>query len=480
MEAFTLVIFGITSNLAQIKLIPALYKMMEKGLLPENISIIGIARRQISDREFRDYFYETLITGGKISKNPNKEICKKLSRKLFYLDGDVQNPDLYQKLNKKLHEISGNGKHNVIYYLATYPNLYGLIFHYLQREGLNKEQNGWVRLMIEKPLGTDLNSARKLNKELSKCFSENQIYRLDHYLGKETVQNILNFRFGNGIFEPLLNHRFIDHIQITSAEDFGIGDRGGYYDSTGALKDVGQNHILQLLAFALMDAPKDFTNEAVTRERIKVLKNLTADPKDIIFGQYDGYKNEKNVATDSKTDTFFALKAFLKNSRFKGIPIYIRAGKKLPQAVTEVSIIFKTPINRLFKHLKSGTEPNVLTYRIQPDEGIVLSILTKAPEHELKLEENFMQFCYHRPGLIRELPDPYARLILDAIRGDQTFFTDAEEIEKEWSFIDPLVSCKKKVFLYKAGSWGPKESNRLISKDKKIWLAPSPFICPVS
>lgn len=477
MEVFTLVIFGITSNLAQLKLIPALYLMEEKGLLPKKMSIVGIARRPISDQEFRDYFYKTLVTNRKIAQYPKEKVCKNLIQRLFYLDGDVEKPDLYQRLHEKLHKLSKGSKHNVIYYLATYPTLYKSIFHNLQKNGLNQEKNGWVRLMIEKPLGTDLVSARKLNRQLKKYFFENQIYRLDHYLGKETVQNILTFRFGNGIFEPLLNSRFVDHIQITSAEDFGIGNRGGYYDTTGILKDVGQNHLLQVLSFAVMDAPKNFTNEDVTRERIKVLKNLKAKPDDIVFGQYEGYKKEENVSNQSSTDTFFALKTSLNNHRFKDVPIYIRAGKKLAQTVTEVSIVFKTPINRLFKDLKSGMEPNVLTYRIQPDEGIVLSILAKAPEHELKLEQNYMQFCYHRPGLMRELPDPYVRLILDAIRGDQTFFTDAEEVEREWAFIDPFVKIKRKVFSYKSGSWGPKEADRLIAIDGRSWLNPSPFIC---
>ena len=293
------------------------------------------------------------------------------------------------------------------------------------------------------------------------------------------MQNILTFRFSNGIFEPLINSEYIDHIQITASEDFGIGSRGSYYDQLGALKDVGQNHQLQMLAFATMDAPSQFTNEAVTKQRIKILQSLTPLPQNIVFGQYEGYRKEKNVDPKSNTDTFYALKTFLINDRFKDVPIYIRAGKKLAKTVTEISIIFKNPINRLLKNLDLGEEPNVLIYRIQPNEGIVLKILTKVPGHEVKLEPEYMQFCYKGDPHNHLIPDPHERLLMDTIHGDQTFFNDAEEVEAQWAFIDPLIASKGKPHIYKPGLWGPKEADKLIKDDNREWLEPSMEFCRI-
>lgn len=479
-DSFALVIFGITSNLSQIKLIPALYDIAEKGLLPENTSIIGIARSSKSPEEFREYFRKVLNQENRHHKHDIKEeVLEKLYKNLHYLDGHLDDPAFYKKLSQFMKSLDNKGFEcdNRIYYLATYPDLYAQVFENLQKEGLNKQEEGWVRLMIEKPIGNDLKSAKELNQLLLKYFEEGQIYRLDHYLGKETLQNILAFRFGNGIFEPLINKDYIDHIQITATEDFGIGKRGGYYDSVGALKDVGQNHQLQMLAFATMDAPGEFNNERITIERIKILENLKPNPQKIVYGQYEGYREEQSVDPRSQTDTFYALKTEIDNERFKGVPVYIRAGKKLKDTVTEISIVFKTPINRLFKNIDSGMEPNVLIYRIQPNEGIVLKILTKKPGHEVTLEENYMQFCYR--NLAEELPDAYEKLMLDAIRGDQTFFNDAAEVEAQWAFIDPLVDAKGAPYMYSPGSWGPKEADALIEADGRKWLEPSEMFCAV-
>src|SRR3989304_6572514 len=285
MEDYALVIFGITSNLAQIKLIPALYDMEEKGLLPSGILIIGVARREMSGSDFKNYVDEVLhLKNIHHQHEIKKEVFEKLCQRFKYINGEFQDQLLYSKLTKFI-------KHNNrIYYLATYPELYHLIFEHLQKNNLNKQNSGWVRLMIEKPIGTDLPSAKALDELLLKYFTEDQIFRLDHYLGKETLQNILTFRFANDIFEPLINKNYIDHIQITASEDFGIGQRGGYYDQVGALKDVGQNHQLQMLAFATMDAPSEFSNEAVTQQRIKILESIIPLPDKIVFGQYEGYK----------------------------------------------------------------------------------------------------------------------------------------------------------------------------------------------
>lgn len=474
MDSFVLVIFGITSNLAQIKLIPALYDMEEKGLLPSGVTIIGIARKEMSDTEFKNYIHEVLHLENIHHKHEIKQATfNKLCKRLKYLNGQIQDQKLYEKLKKYLNH------HNRIYYLATYPQLYHQIFQHLQKNDLNKQKGGWTRLMIEKPIGFDLPSAKALNELLLKYFSEDQIFRLDHYLGKETLQNILTFRFANDIFEPLINKDYIDHIQITATEDFGIGRRGGYYDQVGALKDVGQNHQLQMLAFATMEQPEEFSNEAVTSQRLKILKNLVPLPDQVIYGQYEGYKKEASVSLDSATDTFYALKAYINNARFKDVPIYIRAGKMLKQTVTEISIVFKNPVNRLFKHLECGDEPNVLIYRIQPNEGIVLKILTKIPGHETKLQPEYMQYCYRVDPHTHYIPDPYERLLIDTIRGDQTFFNDAEEVEAQWAFIDPLIAVRDEPYIYKPGSWGPKEADELIEKDGRAWLEPSMDFCRI-
>lgn len=477
MKSLALTIFGITSNLAQIKLIPALYDMAERDLLSENLVILGNARSPMSKIAFSNYINNILHAPNIHHKHLIKtEVVNKLLKKFHYLDGNLDDYNFYIKLNETLTKINALDK---IFYLATYPDLYHHIFENLQKVGLNRQTKGFVRLMIEKPIGADLKSARSLNQLLLTYFEENQIYRLDHYLGKETLQNILTFRFSNGIFEPLINKDYIDHIQITAAEDFGIGRRGGYYDVVGALKDVGQNHQLQMLSFATMDAPSEFSNEAVTAQRIKILKSLKPLPQKIVFGQYEGYRKELNVDPNSTIDTYYALKTYIENNRFQDVPIYIKAGKKLAQTVTEIAIIFKNPVNRLLKKLDCGDEPNVLIYRIAPNEGIVLKILTKTAGHETKLEPAYMQFCYRSDPHSHYIPDPYERLLFDTIKGDQTFFNDAAEVEAQWAFVDLLIKMRKKPYLYKAGSWGPKEADKLIEEDDRSWLLPSMDFCRI-
>lgn len=482
-ETFTLIIFGITSNLAQKYIIQALYDMEEKDVLPKNMTIIGNARRKLTDEEFKKYIMDALNKENRHHAHEiKKEVVEKLLKKMHYLDGYLDNPAYYQKLKEFLDKIaaSSKGRDDRIYYLATYPDLYQSIFENLKDNELTKEDKGFVRLMIEKPLGNDLASAIKINELMAKYFKQSQIYRMDHYLGKETLQNILTFRFGNGLFEPLINKEHIDHIQITAGEDFGIGARGGFYDIVGCLKDVGQNHQMQMLAFSTMDAPSEFSNEAVTAQRIKILKSLKPNSGKVVFGQYKGYTKEENVIPDSKTDTFYAFKTEIENNRFEGVPIYIRAGKMLGQTVTEISIVFKNPHNRLFKNLEKGMEPNVLIYRIQPNEGIVVRFLTKKPG-AMELEENFLQYCYRSEGPLSAhiIPDPYERLILDAIRGDQTFFADAQEIEASWKFIDELIKVRKDPIIYEPGSWGPKEADELIKNDGREWLMPSNAFCNI-
>ncbi|MDO8429436.1 MAG: glucose-6-phosphate dehydrogenase [Candidatus Daviesbacteria bacterium] len=424
--SLSLIIFGITSNLAQKYLLPALYDLEEKGLLPENTSIIGVARSPKEEGWIQEHLDLTLSKENLHHKHTIQDPVKQaLLKRLHYLNGHLDDPEFYQRLHKKLTDLNSK---NLIFYLATYPELYQAIFQNLKDSKLHKSKTGFVRLMIEKPFGQDLNSAKALNKLLHQFFEENQIYRLDHYLGKETLRGILEFRFKTSSnLQPLIDSRHIDHIQVTAIENFGIGERGAFYDRVGALKDVGQNHLLQMLTAATMDKPAKFTNEEVTSERIKILKKLTPLKDSVVFGQYQGYLSEKNVNPSSKTETFFALKTFINNDRFKDIPIYIRAGKKLAQTLTEVVIVFKQG------------EPKLLRFKIQPEEQLLMS------------------------------QDPYEALILDAIRGDQTFFNDAEEVEIQWAFIDPLASKKGQPIIYQPGTDGPKEADLLIRRDGRSW-----------
>jgi glucose-6-phosphate 1-dehydrogenase len=464
-----LIIFGVTSNLAQIKLIPALYDLEKDGLLPDDFSVIGIGRKEIEPKEFRLYLNGILNTK---SPHHNHEVDPRIADNLLgrisYLTGDVNDPDLFERLKQN---VKSSKK---IFYLAVYPDLYKIIFNNLVKHGLSRQKTGWSRVVVEKPLGNNLKSAQELNRLLLKYFDEDQVYRLDHYLGKETLQNILDFRFGNCIFEPLMNNEYVDHIQITSAEDYGIGKRGNYYDNVGALKDVGQNHILQMLALITMKEPKNFINRDITAERIKLIKSLRPKPESVVFGQYEDYLNEENVIKNSNTETFFALETYINNQKFKGVPVFIRAGKMLARTVTEVAIVFKSSVKKFPNTQGCSNGQNALIYRIQPNEGIILKVLVRSHGYERRLIPSFMQFCHRNlPG---EPMDPYERLLYDVLKGDQTFFNDAPEIEAQWMFADSF-SKKRKPFVYSKGSWGPKQADELIEKSGRHWLEPSTLFC---
>lgn len=476
MENFTLVIIGITSNLAQIKLIPTLYDLIAGHYLPKEFQIVGVGRTPMNQSEFQAYVSKILRTPNRHHTHPiNEAIEKELFTHLSYLSADLTHLTSYSKLKEIL---ANHNSHNHMFYLATFPSLYGSIFQNLKDTGLAQEKDGWTRLLIEKPIGSDRDSAKQLNDLLTKYFREDQIFRLDHYLGKETLQNIVTFRFGNGLLEPIMNSEHIDHIQVTASEDFGIGNRGNYYDQNGAIKDVGQNHLLQMIALSTMDTPSAFNDKEVTKSRVDVLKNLIPEPDTLVVGQYEGYLSEKDITPDSKTETYFAFKTHIENDRFRGVPIYVRGGKHLTRTATEIAIVFKNTENRIFSHLKTGVEPNILIYRIQPNEGIVLKIMTKKPGHDLILEESYMQYCYPHD---KDLPDAYERLIVDALKGDQTFFNDADEVDAQWAFTDPLIDAKHEFSptIYKQGSWGPKEAEDLLSKDGRAWYEPSTAFCPI-
>jgi len=473
-DRFALVIFGITGNLSQIKLIPALYDLAEAGLLPKGMKIIGVGRAKMTNAEFQTFVSDTLAHPNRHHQHPILDQPKnELLSAMHYVDGDFSTPELDASLKKTLS--SETACTNRMFYLATYPNLYGDIFTHLETSGLNDQSCGWVRVMVEKPIGIDYESAKSLNQLLRSYYKEEQIFRLDHYLGKETVQNILTFRFGNGMFEPLMTSEYVDHIQVTAAEDFGIGLRGGYYDTVGALKDVGQNHLLQMISVATMEAPGTFSNKDISQKRIDAVHALVPEPGHVVFGQYEGYTSEAHVDPKSTKDTYFAFRTHLSSGRLQDVPIYVRAGKNLSQNVTEIAIVFKVHAPRLFPNHAKGTDPNILIYRIQPNEGIVLKILTKRPGQEHTLEDAYMQFCYKHLGV--NLPDPYLRLLLDALSGDQTFFIDAEESELEWKFSDPLSSTAGQPEVYAPGSWGPKSADALIENDGRKWLVPSVMFC---
>ena len=481
MDPFALIIFGVTGNLSQKKLIPSLYALEADGLLHEETKIIGVARRPMSDEDLVSFMLKSLTDHG-LSHNIviKPEVFYSLSKKLHYIQSDFEKPNdqikSFGEIKRFLDKINLKVK-NHLFYFATYPDLYPSILKSIKSSELDINKMGWVRLMIEKPIGHDLQSAVKLNKLFKKYFKENQIFRLDHYLGKETIQNILVFRFGNGILSPVMNKDFVDHIQITATEDFGIGSRGGYYDTVGALRDVGQNHLLQMLVVATMEAPSEFNNLQVTQKRIDILESLVANPKKIVFGQYNGYLFEENVSKDSTTDTFFAFKTEIDNDKWKGVPIYIRGGKKMTRSTAEISIVFKTVNNPLFGPEELSSKPNVLTYRIQPNEGIGLELLTKRPDHKFILERNYMQFCYNQKEV--PLSDAYEKLLYDAIAGDGTFFNDSPEVESSWKFIDSLVPKPRIPFVYEPGSWGPKEADDLIEADGRKWIEPSEALCLV-
>ncbi len=472
---FTFFLFGVTGNLAQIKVIPAIYDLFAHGDIPAGSQVIGVARKGMSQSEFEKYVLDILHLPNRHHTHAiDDAVWQRMRQSLSYISGDFSSPALYTTISDRLR---ADQIHDKIFYLATYPQLYESIFENLKKADLNTERDGFTRLMLEKPIGIDLESASRLNTQVAKYFTESQVYRLDHYLGKETLQNILTFRFGNGLLEHLFNKEFVDHIQITATENYGIGRRGVYFDSVGMLKDVGQNHSLQMLTAVTMDAPSEFSNQAVTKERIKVLERLVPEPDHVVFGQYDGYKGEEFVTEQSQHDTFFALRTQIDNERWSGVPIYIRAGKNLKETFTEISLVFKNPVNRLFKHLDCGNEPNILTFRIQPNEGIVLRFLSKVPGNNLQLEPQFMQFCYKVHGT--DLPDAYERLIADVISGDQTFFNDAAEVEAQWRFSDQLSAVRGEPHRYEQQSWGPAESDALLAKDGRAWLEPSLDVCPI-
>lgn len=479
-DPFTFIIFGGSGDNSYQKIYPALYDIAEKKLLPEDFAIVATGRR-FTHKQFLDFFQHSITSDNRHHKHSvDTEFFKFLEKKIHFFPGDSNDPNFYKGLNEYLKKLAKEGlpAGNRLFYLGLPQSIYPIVFKNLKKSGLNKSPSGWTRILIEKPIGSDYKSAREYDKQFLAAFSDDQIFRLDHYLGKETLENVLSFRFDNNVFENLLHTQFLDHIQITAAENFGIAKRGKFYDETGALKDVGQNHILQMVALATMERPKNDSDEAWINERMKLIKNIQIDTKDVVYGQYTkgvvngipaiAYNEEENVNPASETDTFFALKARIKHDRFKNVPIYIRAGKQMESWVTEISYVFKNGV----------LSDNVLTVRVQPNEGIALKLLTKKPGYKKELEPTLMQFCY-KHYFSGELFDAYEKLIQDAFAGKRTSFNSSAEIETQWKLIDSISKDRTPVRFYNAGSWGPKEAFDLIEKDGRHWIEPYAAFCQV-
>jgi glucose-6-phosphate 1-dehydrogenase len=475
-----LVIFGASGDLTQRKLVPSLYKLQQQNLLPESFAVLGIGRTQLTDESFREKMSETL-----------EGDASSFIAKLHYLKLATSVARDYLNLVHRLRNLDSeyHAKHNIIFYLATPPSLYEIIPKYLALHKLNDESLGWRRLIIEKPFGYDLQSAQKLNESIFKDWHERQLYRIDHYLGKETVQNLLVFRFANQIFEPLWNHNYIDYVEVTSAELIGVEKRGGYYDKSGAMRDMVQNHLLQLLGMVAMEPPARFDAVSVRNETIKVMHSLRpiSDFDDsVVMGQYtsstikgevsQGYRAEIGVPEDSRTETFVALKAYIDNSRWHDVPFYIRTGKRLPARVSEVVLHFKRTPHPLFGTFSSNpVEHNQLIIRIQPDEGILLKFGLKVPGGGFEAKSVKMDFHYSDLTGTK-VPDAYERLLLDSMLGDATLYARGDAVEACWDFVDPILKhfAKKDSALhgYPCGTWGPQAADELLAKQNHVWRRP--------
>jgi len=485
-----IVIFGATGDLTHRKLIPALYNIAADGEMPPAVAVIGFARRPKTDEEFRAEMAEA--TRNFSRQTVRDEVWQHFAQSLFYHQSEFADEEGYRKLADRLDRLDQESgtRGNRLFYFAASPEQFETIVENLNKAGLNKAREGsWARVILEKPFGTDLASARHLNQIVQRSFKEDQTYRIDHFLGKETAQNILVLRFANAIFEPLWNTRYIDHVQITAAETLGVENRAGYYEGAGALRDMVQNHLLQLFCLVGMEPPTDLGADSIRDEKVKVVRSLRPFSQEevgtfVVRGQYaagaingqpvTAYREEKGVDPKSQTETFVALRMLVDNWRWSEVPIYVRVGKRLPKSGTEISIHFKKAPSVLFNRESQAIEQNVLVIRIQPDEGISLRMQAKVPGTSFRIESVKMDFHYGT-SFGKASPEAYERLLLDAMAGDATLFARRDEVEQAWAFVDTIEEAwaekenAPKLCTYPAGSWGPEEADELMARDKRSW-----------
>ncbi len=485
----SLVIFGATGDLAHRKLLPALYNLAHEGQLPERFEMIGVGRRDQEHEDFRDAARDSITRYSR--REPDRSVLSGLLDDMRYVQGSFDQDGVYEDLARTLAEFDEQACRQLdrVFYLSTAPEFFPLIAGRLGAAGLNQVQDANVRIVIEKPFGYDLASAQKLNAQLLEVFEEPQIFRIDHYLGKETVQNLMALRFANALFEPVWNRNYIDHVQITAAEDIGIGGRAGYYDGAGALRDLVQNHMLQLLALLAMEPPTAFDADRLRDEKVKVLEAIV--PPDVeqvramaVRAQYGpgvvggehvpGYRQEPGVPPDSRTATYAALRLNVSNWRWAGVPFYLRTGKRLSRKLTEIAVILRPiPHIALQSSGSVGIQANQIVFTLQPDEGVSVSIGAKIPGTRMRIRPVNMEFRYGT-SFLSESPEAYERLILDAMRGDATLFTRNDEVEALWGIIDPILDSwegdrSTPVAEYEAGSSGPIDADELIEEDGRIW-----------
>ncbi|HYY24881.1 MAG TPA: glucose-6-phosphate dehydrogenase [Candidatus Udaeobacter sp.] len=498
-HACVVTIFGASGDLTKRKLIPALYNLALENRLPERFAVVGYARSEMSHESFRDKMRDAVSEFSRTGLK-DEAVWKQFASTLYYVRGGYEEDGGYQNL-KEFIEGFDRGSRTLpvrLFYLAMPPDLYGTVIERIAAIGLApKESDGEprTRVIIEKPFGTDLQTARELNRRVHEALDEKQVYRIDHYLGKETVQNIMVFRFANAVFEPIWNRRYVDHVQITAAETVGVENRGGYYDKSGVMRDMFQNHLLQLLCLTAMEPPVAFSAFAVRDEKVKLLRSvrpISADEvmSQTIRGQYGpgkiggreviGYRQEPDVAKDSPTATYAAIKFFIDNWRWEGVPFYLRSGKRLPRRVTEIAIQFKRPPLLLFKACVAvdveDVTPNVLCIRIQPDEGVSLTFEVKPPGPEICVNALSLDFKYQQ-AFGAGPPEAYETLLEDCIEGDSTLFTRHDEVETAWSLVDPIIQAWDKIPPknfpnYEAGTWGPKEADEFLRRERRHWRRP--------